>query len=609
MLGDQVQKPKGNSFKSIRKKKKLTVAFAEPTYVDYSDFDDYSSEDDDGDELFGSNAEAAQKRKDQANAQRSTDNEITDETAKVEPLKTRQTKESTRTDEANGAEAANGSITSDDEDSRTSDEAADDKLEAPSRSRIGTVRNTDSFFKDESVETKKITLTPNLLRDDSLQPSESGSKDAKARTSLDKMDKELMSDKDKKKSKEKDKKEKEKKPSVIRSFFSRKDKKRTSEDDEESLGKRSMDTASDTRESEDRMTEEPVSPERSVVIQQRQPAKLQKPQARIEPSPSNKSATVTSQRSTVELASYLAESRINNVSTVPPPSMRIVDPETKETQEIPSNQQHQQQLQLQQKQQQQEQHEQQQQQQQDNARERSASVAAQRNDKFGSPKVMAPRSASAGPDSRPRKAARAMERMELDDSDDSDDGEALMEQPSGSTNATESTKLTRPVLPGSFPDSFQTVSTVSSDRTITPRQMSQNHFGGRPAESPISSPVSPVNNANPPALVVDTSSPEPRSPEVSPSPELHLIGGGPKSVSSASTGREQTWDDTKLRAFFDESDHIRDLLVVVYDKTDVVPAGSDHPVVGGLFREQNAKLAEITTVSDGRYEAFQSDLD
>lgn len=37
---------------------------------------------------------------------------------------------------------------------------------AHGRSRNGTVRNTDSFFKDDTVETKKISLTPNLLRDD-----------------------------------------------------------------------------------------------------------------------------------------------------------------------------------------------------------------------------------------------------------------------------------------------------------------------------------------------------------------------------------------------------------------------------------------------------------
>ena len=29
------------------------------------------------------------------------------------------------------------------------------------------MRNTDSFFKDDTVETKKISLTPNLLREDS----------------------------------------------------------------------------------------------------------------------------------------------------------------------------------------------------------------------------------------------------------------------------------------------------------------------------------------------------------------------------------------------------------------------------------------------------------
>ena len=34
-------------------------------------------------------------------------------------------------------------------------------------SRKGTVRNTDSFFKDDGVETRKINLTPSLLRDDS----------------------------------------------------------------------------------------------------------------------------------------------------------------------------------------------------------------------------------------------------------------------------------------------------------------------------------------------------------------------------------------------------------------------------------------------------------
>lgn len=43
------------------------------------------------------------------------------------------------------------------------------------KSRKGTVRVTDSFFKDDSVETRKINLTPSLLRDDSNGDSPRGS--------------------------------------------------------------------------------------------------------------------------------------------------------------------------------------------------------------------------------------------------------------------------------------------------------------------------------------------------------------------------------------------------------------------------------------------------
>lgn len=35
------------------------------------------------------------------------------------------------------------------------------------KSRKGTVRNTDSFFRDDNTETRRINLTPSLLRDDS----------------------------------------------------------------------------------------------------------------------------------------------------------------------------------------------------------------------------------------------------------------------------------------------------------------------------------------------------------------------------------------------------------------------------------------------------------
>ena len=60
---------------------------------------------------------------------------------------------------------------------------------------------------------------------------------------------------------------------------------------------------------------------------------------------------------------------------------------------------------------------------------------------------------------------------------------------------------------------------------------------------------------------------------------------------------KDTWNDASLREFFDDGEEVRDLLVVVYDKTGVEPVGNDHPVVGGMFSKENLKLADMTNVS------------
>jgi hypothetical protein len=94
------------------------------------------------------------------------------------------------------------------------------------------------------------------------------------------------------------------------------------------------------------------------------------------------------------------------------------------------------------------------------------------------------------------------------------------------------------------------------------------------------------------------------SPQSSPSPELIEADdtqdkkGPGSSTTSASTA---AWSDAHLRTFFDDDADIKDLLVVVYDKSGVVPAGPNHPVTGNMFREENAKLADITNVSSGHF--------
>jgi len=105
--------------------------------------------------------------------------------------------------------------------------------------------------------------------------------------------------------------------------------------------------------------------------------------------------------------------------------------------------------------------------------------------------------------------------------------------------------------------------------------------------------------------MVDNSSQEEDrvSPVSTPSPELiehEDAADAPahKTSTTPSTTRSESWDDASLRAFFDSGSDIRDLLVVVYDKNNVDDVGLDHPIAGSLFREQNAKLAEITTRLD-----------
>ncbi|KAJ4150016.1 hypothetical protein LMH87_010784 [Akanthomyces muscarius] len=570
MLGDQAVKQK-SSFKAIRRKRK-TVAFAEPTYVDYSDFD-YSTDEEDIEELFGTQPQSAREQAAQSAQQEGQ--EVTEE-ARVEPLRTKDPKSEENQDTRNAkdingekAVAKEGGLVKDDsgqfdrdgDDDTSSVEEIIDETTSVSRSRNGTVRNTDSFFNDE--ETKKITLTPNLLRDSDAagaRPStDSAGKDsAKSRSSLEKMERELVSDKERKKTKDK-------KPSAIRSFFSRKDKKKSEEDDE-SFGKRSMD-AMDADE-----RDEAGSPDKAQRI-----GKLQKPQPRLEPQPQagRKFGNSQAQNSTVELSSYLNETRTNDVSSVPPASMRIVDPETQETRSVSSNQ-------LQQSS--------------ESAPSRSASSGS-RGDKASAAlsKIMPHRSPSSGADPKPQKTKKAKMRMELEANDSSEEEEQEEEttspdQPHTVAGTAAATAAAAGVVGAAAvaaksrgaPSPSSPV--MSRDRTVTPQT-----GAGQTGDS---THMSPSNASNPPGLVPDTSSAEDRSPNASPSPELMSKGG------SAASSRKEAWDDVKLRAFFDESDHIRDLLAVVYDKSDVEPVGADHPAIGGLFREQNAKLAEITTQLD-----------
>ncbi|KAI1505505.1 hypothetical protein F5X99DRAFT_429740 [Biscogniauxia marginata] len=554
MLGDQAEKAK-NPIKTAIRRRKKTVTFTAPTYVDYSDIE-YSTDEEDGEGEYQTQQAEQQDQQQQSTAQQAASDDIEeDETAKVQPLKPRSQKQA-KPDTSKAEQADEITPVAQDETRRSSDDMFDAKIERTTRN--GTVRNTDSFFKDETIETKKITLTPGLLRDDNEPRGSNDSKEVRQRPSF---EKDLVPDKkEDKKKKEKEKKEKDKKTSAIRSFFSRKDRKKSVDDDDESFGKRSLDSGHEVTDKD--MADEPhstdvdSSPE-AATSPQRHGSKLQKTQ------PGHK-LTIATQSLGMDRdrAPLAAEVRTNNVANVPPATLRMVEPD--------------QQLQSPEK---------------------------------PSPKEEKPKSAISkilpSSEGRPPKVTKAKSRVELDDFDSPEEDEAVPPEPSRSPpepkRQPSEEKLLRPSLPGAFPDSYL------STQTAVPQQgesaNNQPPAGERVSESPVQ--ASPIASSNPPPLMVDTSSQEDRSsPVSSPSPEL--AGADSRAThrnqdsttTSTSTTTTSTWNDANLRAFFDSSSDIRDLLVVVYDKTDVPPTNPDHPMVSSLFREQNAKLAEITTQLD-----------
>lgn len=184
MLGDEEEKKPGTTLnplkKAMRRRNTKTVQFTAPSYVEPSDVEYSTDEEDEGNsELFG-------QEQDGGAAQQIDESRDIEESAVVEPLRTkgptRDTRQNTETADStvrNGGVGQPGAV----EDIRRSDESHDRSGEfsrggrgiglievddgTTAKSRKGTVRNTDSFFKDDSMETRKITITPNLLRDDS----------------------------------------------------------------------------------------------------------------------------------------------------------------------------------------------------------------------------------------------------------------------------------------------------------------------------------------------------------------------------------------------------------------------------------------------------------
>lgn len=200
------------------------------------------------------------------------------------------------------------------------------------------------------------------------------------------------------------------------------------------------------------------------------------------------------------------------------------------------------------------------------------------------------RSSPSASDPKPEKVKIAKQRVAMDDFDSSPD----KEEPSEPTFET-GENLT--------PYADQE---AERDGAVIPREDTTKE---RLSESPVQVSPQDAQTHNLPLLMGDTSSQE--EPSISPlsptsSPELIEAPHEavtreetPASITRSASTSGPAWSDASLRTYLEDDTDIRDLLVVVHDKSNVEPAGPDHPFVGNLFKAENRRLAEISNRLDG----------
>jgi hypothetical protein len=565
MLTDTMEKSKNPIKRAMRRRNAKQVTFTEPTFVEPSDYG-YSSEEEDEDGNPFVNGDSTDEQN--ANGGSRIDDDE-DEIATVQPLNIK----SAANDQQPGSPEKEPPDELDDDDGRygldkprpSDDSDRGEFLEfsacasshafavGSGRSRNGTVRNTDSFFKDDTVETRKITLTPNLLRDDTIINGRASEYIKERGPSFDSIERTDRAKEDKKK--------KEKK-GMLSGLFKRKDKKGRSSDSEILSGS-AKSSADLSRESPGGNSEEssPIEkgPMWSDAGPQRRPSKgkLQKvsPTSASPRGPLSPTGQQSDDRTLQNVQSSISDDSLRDITNLG--TVRDTSPD-KGRPTIATR----------------------------NALDATSPTSPQLSNKTAG----YPPSTSAEPADRLSEspvhiyAADAEPPALVRDSSSDDDVRSLQDSPS-------------PI-----------VGTANGADLLDPT-----HAVGGHAHSPVS-PVSPIA-ANSHALSslkpvppAPTRTPPPQPPgSSSPLPPLGMdgpvIGAARTNSTSTTTSAPSTpvWSDASLRAYLDESgvSDIRDLLLLTRDTAGVVPVSPDHPIMAGLFVEERGKVKEMGATLDG----------
>ena len=626
MLGDTTEKTKNPLKKAMRRRNAKTVTFTTPTYIEPSEYE-YTTDDDSGDDMSLTDGSAGGQV--EQTAQQNGVGAGKDEISSVAPLKVRDKRR-----DMSPEKGAAGDDETDDrrrkiDESRTSDEQFDRECELgfcrirrpdytnkaivsasnQKQSKHGTPRNTDSFFRDESIETRKITLTPNILRDDSSGSQKSSLERGPSLELLEKDPKPKKGEK------------KEKKPGMLSGLFKRKDKKGKGDDASSGKGgKLSGETLRDSPTFEESSpVERPGTSDGEKLQRNGSKGKLQK-------SPPQ----TASPASTVAPVSILSQKKPSTESMSPASSAqstpRSGSPQTDEQ-----------------------------------SLQKSSSLRARAQESISS-KL---RTTTAPEEAKPAKVKRAKERQALDidsspDEESKDpfaDEEAVTSQQQekesrlavppvhGKLGAMSSTErlsespvqvTAADALPDTEPpalvgDSSSTDSdeltslrsspsppigsSTSAQQHLSPQASLDSMTSPTQQPAPLSIAAKPANNPPPPpsrdpppqpqtlttatAVPAHTQDTRSLSPLRNNSTSTTNSTLSPTTSTSTTPQQQPVWSDAHLRAYMDTTEDIRDLLVVVHNTSGVVPVGPDHPLMSNLFAEERGKVRELDLKLDG----------
>lgn len=530
MLGDNAEKSKNPLKKAMRRRNAKTVQFTAPTYYEPSD-NEYSDEEDGDDDQMDFDSDTRTEDADDAGKQQGDDSSATAQATTM----------------VNGSQrtASNESLTEVEPSSPVKAQAADPSLahqDSVSRSRKGVVRNTDSFFKDDSAETKKISLTPRLLRGDSDSPA-SAEQEVRQRPSLDNFDKIVGEEKP-----VKDEKKKEKK-GMLSGLFKRKEKTPKGSKNDDSASKISEESLRPSTHSKDSLE----SVTKAENIPERRPSKLQKhpPTNIVSPKASPTEPRPPQTQASALTPAPLAPAPLSiPAPTKPapaPPTVRQVQSESSQESLQPKV-------------------------------EPQAQLRSPEPSRFPSLQEKRPQEQPAEAPVKAVYAKRAKERFALEASDSDEEQPQTSMAPPGEgrtsvspLNETQPTSNTHrrndsgmqisPIEPPatletSFPESTKVMSHEMQESDVTPIE----------AENTAS-----TSKASPSTITTHTPSTSRSTP---------------------------TWSDASLRTYMENDQDIKDLLIIVHDKSNVMPVGQDHPLMVNLFSNERSKLSEMQTQLD-----------